>query len=210
MPRIQSVSIRLQKDWRGASERGIVELNKHAWVAPLFDLVIVEGKASHVNKRAKASQLRGNWSSLILFGSFVFRISLWWIWMIWYPVQAASCFDGATLMIKHVCGFKIMHRFSYFSDYHLLSLEFQKLDKKQIRHFYWAPRKSHTIVENRLSQGSLICRPGFKERRFLTPTHPSPAHLRLLSLVFLQTFFLITFKYKALGANRIDWSLVLV
>lgn len=116
MPRIQSVSIRLQKDWRGASERGIVELNTHAWVAPLFDLVIVEGKASHVNKRAKASQLRGNWSSLILFGSFVFRISLWWIWMIWYPVQAASCFDGAALMIKHVCGFKIMRRFSYFSD----------------------------------------------------------------------------------------------
>jgi len=36
--------------------------------------------------------------------------------MIWYPVQAASCFDEATLMIKHVCGFKIMHRFSYFFD----------------------------------------------------------------------------------------------
>ena len=126
--------------------------------------------------------------------------------MIWYPVQAASCFDEAALMIKHVCGFKIMHRFSYFSDskaphYHW---NFKSSDKKQIRHFYWAPRKSHTIVENRLSQGSLICRPGFKERRFLTPTHPSPAHLLLLSLVFLQTFFLITFKYKALGANRID------
>lgn len=58
MPRIQSVSVRLQEDWRGASERGIVELNVHALLPPLFDLVIVEGKASHVNKRAKASQLQ--------------------------------------------------------------------------------------------------------------------------------------------------------
>lgn len=94
--------------------------------------------------------------------------------MIWYPVQAASCFDGAALIIKYVCGFKIMHQFSYFSDSKAppLSLEFQKLDKKQIRHFYWPPRKSHTIVENRLLQGRLICRPGFKERRFPSPTHP--------------------------------------
>lgn len=173
MPRIQSVSIRLQKDWRGASERGIVELNTHAWVAPLFDLVIVEGKASHVNKRAKASQLRGNWSSLILFGSFVFRISLWWIWMIWYPVQAASCFDEAALMIKHVCGFKIMHRFSYFSD-------------SKAPHYHWnfksLTRNKLGIFTGHQEKVTLSWKTGFARKSYLQarvqrkafppPTHP--------------------------------------
>lgn len=121
--------------------------------------------------------------------------------MIWYPVQAASCFDEAALMIKHVCGFKIMHRFSYFFDskaphYHW---NFKSLTRNRLGIFTCRQEKFTLSWKTGFCKEGLFAGQGSKKG-----VSPHPAHLLLLSLVFLQTLFLITFKRKALDANRID------
>ena len=116
MPRIQSVSVRLQKDWRGASQRGIVELNTHAWVAPLFDLVIVEGKAStwtSVQKPVSFGVARVVWHSSGL-SYFAFHCDEYG----WYsiPFKLRAVLTKQALKITHVWGLKIMNRFSSLFD----------------------------------------------------------------------------------------------